>query len=251
LGRFITPDWSEVPVAIPYAHLSDPQTLNQYSYVRNIPTTNVDVDGHDCPTFCPPPTVSTPTTEQVDKALEGVKKATQIAEEGEAAAAAEGAATRAAGSSVGLVIIVGEILFPESVDSGESVDLFPRHAPTPEEMQQIRGDNEQQPEPKAASGGAMKGGGKRPYVPTKENLKLMKQGDPPIGTDGHKVELHHKGQKTKSPLIEMTRTQHRGKGNFKTNHQNTGQKPSRVDRSEADRVRKQHWKTEYKRHTGQ
>jgi RHS repeat-associated protein len=71
LGRFITPDWSDVPVPVPYAHLSDPQTLNQYSYVRNIPTTNVDLDGHDCPTFCPPPTVTTPTTAEVDKALEG------------------------------------------------------------------------------------------------------------------------------------------------------------------------------------
>ena len=47
LGRFITPDWSAVPVPVPYADLSDPQSLNQFSYVRNIPTVKVDPDGHD------------------------------------------------------------------------------------------------------------------------------------------------------------------------------------------------------------
>jgi RHS repeat-associated protein len=35
LGRFITPDWSATPV--PYVDLADPQSLNQYSYVRKHP----------------------------------------------------------------------------------------------------------------------------------------------------------------------------------------------------------------------
>jgi hypothetical protein len=52
LGRFITPDWSAVPVPVPYADLTDPQSLNQYSYVRNIPTSRVDADGH-CPMCIP------------------------------------------------------------------------------------------------------------------------------------------------------------------------------------------------------
>jgi RHS repeat-associated protein len=47
LGRFITPDWSAIPTPVPYAELSKPQSLNQYTYVRNIPTTSFDVDGHD------------------------------------------------------------------------------------------------------------------------------------------------------------------------------------------------------------
>ena len=38
LGRFITPDWTATPEPVPYADLTDPQSLNQYSYVRNIPT---------------------------------------------------------------------------------------------------------------------------------------------------------------------------------------------------------------------
>jgi RHS repeat-associated protein len=46
LGRFTTPDWSATPVPVPYADLTDPQSLNQYSYVRNLPTTKADPDGH-------------------------------------------------------------------------------------------------------------------------------------------------------------------------------------------------------------
>src|SRR6185437_15706513 len=48
LGRFISADWSATPIPVPYADFSDPQSLNQYSYVRNIPTVNVDPDGHCC-----------------------------------------------------------------------------------------------------------------------------------------------------------------------------------------------------------
>lgn len=47
LGRFIRADWSSTPIPVPYADLGDPQSLNLYSYVRNIPTTHFDLDGHD------------------------------------------------------------------------------------------------------------------------------------------------------------------------------------------------------------
>jgi RHS repeat-associated protein len=46
IGRFITPDWSTSPAAIPYADLSDPQSLNLYSYVRNNPLNRLDPNGH-------------------------------------------------------------------------------------------------------------------------------------------------------------------------------------------------------------
>jgi RHS repeat-associated protein len=46
LGRFITPDWSAKPVPVPYAELGDPQSLNQYAYVRNNPLSKNDPDGH-------------------------------------------------------------------------------------------------------------------------------------------------------------------------------------------------------------
>jgi RHS repeat-associated protein len=55
LGRFMTPDWSEDPVPVPFASLEEPQTLNLYGYVRNNPTTTADPDGHFtavCPCGC-------------------------------------------------------------------------------------------------------------------------------------------------------------------------------------------------------
>jgi RHS repeat-associated protein len=47
LGRWVSADWSPTPIPVPYADFSDPQSLNLYGFVRNIPTTNVDIDGHD------------------------------------------------------------------------------------------------------------------------------------------------------------------------------------------------------------
>src|SRR5579872_337030 len=47
LGRWMSPDWAAKPEAVPYSDLHDPQSLNLYSYVRNIPTTRIDGDGHD------------------------------------------------------------------------------------------------------------------------------------------------------------------------------------------------------------
>ncbi len=47
LGRFVTPDWAAKATAVPYAEFADPQSLNLYTYVRNIPTVRFDADGHD------------------------------------------------------------------------------------------------------------------------------------------------------------------------------------------------------------
>ena len=46
MGRWTSPDWSKKPEAIPYADLTDPQTLNLYGYVRNRPLNSADIDGH-------------------------------------------------------------------------------------------------------------------------------------------------------------------------------------------------------------
>lgn len=45
-GRFVSGDWSEVPVPIPYANLTNPQTLNLYAMVSDNPETFADLDGH-------------------------------------------------------------------------------------------------------------------------------------------------------------------------------------------------------------
>jgi RHS repeat-associated protein len=46
MGRFMSPDWSEKPEAVPYADLENPQTLNLYSYMGNNPLSGADPDGH-------------------------------------------------------------------------------------------------------------------------------------------------------------------------------------------------------------
>lgn len=46
MGRWMSPDWSAKPEAVPYSSLADPQTLNLYAYANNNPTTKRDLDGH-------------------------------------------------------------------------------------------------------------------------------------------------------------------------------------------------------------
>src|SRR5262249_18223251 len=46
LGRWMSPDLSTTPGPVPDTDLTDPQSLNQYSYGRKIPTSNADIDGH-------------------------------------------------------------------------------------------------------------------------------------------------------------------------------------------------------------
>ncbi|MBK8256450.1 MAG: hypothetical protein IPK82_27755 [Polyangiaceae bacterium] len=72
-----------------------------------------------------------------------------------------------------------------------------------------------------------------------------KRGNAPKGDDGHPVELHHRGQKADGPIDEMTRTDHRAKGNFSKNHSNTGQKPSEIDRAQWKREQKDYWEGEW------
>jgi RHS repeat-associated protein len=45
-GRWTSPDWSAVPAPVPYANLSNPQTLNLYAMVSDNPETFADLDGH-------------------------------------------------------------------------------------------------------------------------------------------------------------------------------------------------------------
>ncbi len=46
LGRWTSADWAAVPAPVPYANFGDPQTLNLYAYVRNVPTVGIDPTGH-------------------------------------------------------------------------------------------------------------------------------------------------------------------------------------------------------------
>jgi RHS repeat-associated protein len=50
-GRWLSTDWSSVPVPVPYANLSNPQTLNLYAMVSDDPESFADLDGH-CEIIC-------------------------------------------------------------------------------------------------------------------------------------------------------------------------------------------------------
>jgi RHS repeat-associated protein len=45
-GRWLSADWSNVPAPVPYANLTNPQTLNLYAMVHDDPETFADLDGH-------------------------------------------------------------------------------------------------------------------------------------------------------------------------------------------------------------
>lgn len=47
LGRWLSSDWSSVPAPVPYANLTNPQTLNLYAIVSDDPESFADLDGHD------------------------------------------------------------------------------------------------------------------------------------------------------------------------------------------------------------
>jgi RHS repeat-associated protein len=53
-GRWLSPDWSSKPAPVPYADLTNPQTLNLYAMVHNNPESSRDLDGHqnDHPNEC-------------------------------------------------------------------------------------------------------------------------------------------------------------------------------------------------------
>jgi RHS repeat-associated protein len=46
LGRWLSADWSSVPAPVPYANLTNPQTLNLYAMVSDNPETFADLNGH-------------------------------------------------------------------------------------------------------------------------------------------------------------------------------------------------------------
>ena len=45
-GRFLSADWSAVPAPVPYANLTNPQTLNLYAMVSDNPESFADLNGH-------------------------------------------------------------------------------------------------------------------------------------------------------------------------------------------------------------
>ena len=48
-GRWLSADWSSTPIAVPYANLTNPQTLNLYAMVADDPESFADLNGHGPP----------------------------------------------------------------------------------------------------------------------------------------------------------------------------------------------------------
>jgi hypothetical protein len=76
------------------------------------------------------------------------------------------------------------------------------------------------------------------------NRERMAQGLSPIARNGERVELHHIGQKPDSPLAELTKTEHRGKGNDVILHDKT--QGAQILRDEFRPEREAHWETRAK-----
>ena len=72
------------------------------------------------------------------------------------------------------------------------------------------------------------------------NSERMEKGLPPLDKNGRPIELHHIGQKSDSPLAELTTSEHRGKGNDTVLHDK--KKESEIDRDKFAEERSEHWK---------
>ena len=72
------------------------------------------------------------------------------------------------------------------------------------------------------------------------NMERAKSGLAPLDKNGDPIELHHIGQKTDSPLAELTMEEHRGKGNDSILHDKSVE--SEIDRSEFATERSTHWR---------
>ncbi|MBA0217822.1 HNH/ENDO VII family nuclease [Pectobacterium brasiliense] len=72
------------------------------------------------------------------------------------------------------------------------------------------------------------------------NLERMEMGKPPLDENGKPIELHHIGQKSDSPLAELTHEQHMEGGNNTVLHDTT--KESEIDRGSFAKEREDHWK---------
>ena len=160
-GRFATPDEFkggivdpftgqdiETNTALPYADITDPQTLNKYAYVRNNPLRYVDPDGHEGEDTL------------VDVAIEEVDKVVRPLIESAGTKAATGVSFLARG----LGIVAGVILNPAQAAGQDEIRFEAANGERNRQWQQQGSteNQERQVEPEVATGGAgaRSGGGK-------------------------------------------------------------------------------------------
>jgi RHS repeat-associated protein len=148
LGRWVSADWSATPVPVPYANFGDPQSLNLYGYVKNIPTTNADLDGHDGPVM---EVLADPTAH--DLTLIAIAGASTL-----------GPASAIAAPSLGAMVIpvIAPKFAPDDNCAGPACDVFfysgpPAQSQNPSQGQTQTEEPPAQPDPAPAAGDAGKG----------------------------------------------------------------------------------------------
>ncbi len=202
-GRFLSADWSAVPAAVPYANLTNPQTLNLYAIVRDNPESYADLDGHVL------------QEKQEDKDLEN-----EIREEAEREREIEQAESRMASEA----------------------DQKEEAARRDWESKQPNGFDDPRTGVCYAPIDTTPKMGPNKFEDTPANRARLNEGKPPIGADGKPLERHHEDQTMTGPKKVLTRQEHREGENFSKNHPNTGQRPSKIDRNEAAKENRQFWK---------
>jgi RHS repeat-associated protein len=210
LGRWISADWSPTPIPVPYADFSDPQSLNLYSYVRGLPTTRTDVDGHDGP---------------------GLKEALEITAADIASINAAGAlpilgagSAMAAPSVAGMAIVVVAPKFEVPEGCAIACDnFFISVPPVQEQSQQTQtqtqnGQSQQTehtPDPAPASGGSMKGGKGGEKQGEVYVTEPQKSGKPYVGrtTQGvdKRMATRTDGRTGKAKTVDTYKTKHEGR----------------------------------------
>lgn len=73
------------------------------------------------------------------------------------------------------------------------------------------------------------------------NADLIKEGYAPFDKNGHRIELHHIGQKDDAPLAELKFEEHRSSETYSILHDTS--KESEINRSEFNNEREAHWKS--------
>jgi hypothetical protein len=224
--------------------MTNPQTLNLYGYVKNNPLRDTDPTGHsgddDFTTVILNFAANAIGTFASDNAFGALRPSPQTVEGklgqavGDVAAQYTGATEAEAGIAgrTDALVLAGvgqEELAPEAIVASQAMILHGTATAT------IATAN-------IAKSGIENTSSSKPYEDTHENTERMQQGKAPVGKDGKPVELHHEGQQPNGNTREMTQSEHRGGENFKKNHPNTGQEPSRIDRNQAARERRKHWK---------
>ncbi len=77
------------------------------------------------------------------------------------------------------------------------------------------------------------------FLNNQNNINLMKQGKPPVGTDGEPIQLHHMKQQNKGVIVEvLAKDEH--KKEYKRLHRYTNK--SEIDRSKFNSFRIAYWK---------